>query len=227
MNTSKKYKGEILLDKISVILADDHVLVRKGLRKILEMERDIEVVDEASDGYEAIEKVKQKSPDVLLLDINMPRLNGVEVTKILNEECLDTNIVILTIYDDREYLFELIKLGIKGYILKDIEPEGLIAAVRSASRSETYIQPSLSGAIINEYNRITQPSSKDNFRKPLTAREIEVVSLITEGMSNYEIAAKLGISEKTVKNHVSNILRKLNLTDRTQVAIFAIKNRLV
>lgn len=210
-----------------MILADDHVLVRKGLRKILEMEEDIEVIDEASDGYEAIKKVKQKSPDVLLLDINMPRLNGVEVTKILKKECLDTNIVILTIYDDREYLFELIKLGIKGYILKDIEPEGLIAAVRSASRKETYIQPSLSGAIINEYNRIAQQPSNDSFRKPLTAREIEVVSLITEGMSNLEIAQKLSISEKTVKNHVSNILRKLNLTDRTQVAIFAIKNRLV
>lgn len=215
------------MGKISVILADDHVLVRKGLKKILEMEEDIEVIDEASDGYEALEKVKQRSPDVLLLDINMPRLNGVEVTKVLTKECIDTNIVILTIYDDREYLFELIKLGVKGYILKDIEPEGLIAAVRSASRRETYIQPSLSGAIINEYNRIVYESPDGNLRRPLTAREMEVVSLISKGMSNCEIAQKLGISEKTVKNHVSNILKKLNLTDRTQVAIFAIKNRLV
>lgn len=208
------------------MLADDHVLVRKGLKKILEMEDDIEVIGEASDGVEAIQKVKRKLPDVLLLDINMPRLNGVEVTKILNKEEIETNIVILTIYDDREYLLELIKMGIKGYILKDIEPDGLIAAVRSASCSKTYIQPSLSGAIINEYNRITQ-STKNNFRKPLTAREKEVVKYISEGMSNSEIAETLSISEKTVKNHVSNILRKLKLTDRTQVAIFAIKNRLV
>lgn len=214
------------MENISVILADDHVLVRKGLKKILEMEKDIKVIGEASDGVEAIQKVKEKSPDVLLLDINMPRLNGVKVTKILNEEKVDTNIVILTIYDDREYLIELIKLGIKGYILKDIEPEGLIAAVRSAKRGETYIQPSLSGALVNEYNRVTQPNNGD-FRKPLTAREKEVVSYIVKGMSNYEIAESLGISEKTVKNHVSNILRKLKLADRTQVAVFAIKNGLV
>lgn len=214
------------MKKISVVLADDHVLVRKGLKKILEMEDDIKVIGEASDGVEAIQIVKRKLPDVLLLDINMPRLNGVEVTKNLNEEKINTNIVILTIYDDREYLLELIKMGIKGYILKDIEPDGLIAAVRSASCGKTYIQPSLSGAIINEYNRITQ-STKNNFRKPLTTREKEVVKSISEGMCNSEIAETLSISEKTVKNHVSNILRKLKLTDRTQVAIFAIKNRLV
>lgn len=208
-----------------MVLADDHVLVRKGLKKILEMEEDIKVIDEASNGYEAIEKVKEKSPDVLLLDINMPGLNGVEVTKTLKESNIDTNIVILTVYDDREYLLELVKLGIMGYILKDIEPGGLIAAVRSANRGETYIQPNLTKALVTEYNRITNIPSFN--KKPLTAREKEVVYYIAEGMTNYEISCKLSISEKTVKNHVSNILKKLNLSDRTQVAIFALKNRLV
>jgi DNA-binding NarL/FixJ family response regulator len=201
----------ISLEKISVVLADDHVLMRKGLRKILEMEEDIEVIGEASDGEEAIQVVMDKKPQVLLLDINMPKLNGIDVTKALKNKGVDTKIVILTIYDDREYLLELIKQGISGYILKDIEPSGLIDAVRCASQGETY----------------TQPVSNQGTRKDLTVREKEVVKYIAEGMSNGEISQKLGISDKTVKNHVSSILRKLNLMDRTQVAVYAIKNKLV
>lgn len=215
------------MEKITVVLADDHVLMRKGLRKILEMEEDIEVIDEASDGIEAIEKVMEKKPQVLLLDINMPKLNGIEVTKSLREKNVDSQIVILTIYDDREYLLELLKLGISGYVLKDIEPQGLIEAVRSASRGETYIQPNLTRALVAEYNRLTQPVSNNDVRKNLTAREKEVLADIAKGMSNREISIDLGISEKTVKNHVSSILRKLDLMDRTQAAVFAIKNRIV
>lgn len=215
------------MGKITVVLADDHVLMRKGLRKILEMEEDIEVIGEASDGDEAIKVVMDKKPQVLLLDINMPKLNGIEVTKALKSKGIDSEIVILTVYDDREYLLELIKLGISGYILKDIEPHGLIEAVRSASRGETYIQPNLTRALVAEYNRLTQPISGRGINKNLTVREKEVVKYIAEGMSNGEISHKLGISDKTVKNHVSSILRKLNLMDRTQVAVFAIKNKLV
>lgn len=203
------------------------ILMRKGLKKILEMEEDIEVIGEASDGTEAIEEVMDKRPHVLLLDINMPKLNGIEVTKALKKKGIDTKIVILTVYDDREYLLELIKLGISGYVLKDIEPQGLLEAVRSASRGETYIQPNLTRALVAEYNRLTQPITKDGVKKHLTAREKEVLANIAEGMSNGEISNKLGISEKTVKNHVSSILRKLNLMDRTQVAVFAIRNKLV
>lgn len=215
------------MEKISVVLADDHVLMRKGLRKILEMEEDIEVIGEASDGEEAIQVVMDKKPQVLLLDINMPKLNGIDVTKALKNKGVDTKIVILTIYDDREYLLELIKQGISGYILKDIEPSGLIDAVRCASQGETYIQPNLTKALVAEYNRLTQPVSNQGTRKDLTVREKEVVKYIAEGMSNGEISQKLGISDKTVKNHVSIILRKLNLMDRTQVAVYAIKNKLV
>ncbi|MDI3480351.1 MAG: two-component system, NarL family, response regulator DegU [Tepidanaerobacteraceae bacterium] len=213
------------MEKISVVLADDHVLVRKGLRKILEMEKDIEVVGEASDGPTAIEVIMEKKPQVVLMDINMPKMNGIEVTKILKKERINTNIVILTIYDDREYLLELIKMGIVGYILKDIDPQGLIDAVRSASRGEAYIQPNLTRALIAEYNRMTQPVV--GAKKPLTAREKEVMAYIADGLNNSEISSKLNISEKTVKNHVSSILRKLNLQDRTQVAVFALKNKLV
>ena len=215
------------MGKITVVLADDHVLMRKGLRKILEMEEDIEVIGEASNGEEAMREVMNKKPQVLLLDINMPKLNGIEVTKVLKNKNIDLKIVILTIYDDREYLLELIKLGISGYILKDIEPHGLIEAVRSASRGETYIQPNLTQALVDEYNRLTQPVSSQGSRKNLTPREKEVVKYIAEGMSNGEISQKLGISDKTVKNHVSSILRKLGLMDRTQVAVYAIKNKLV
>ncbi len=210
---------------ISVVLADDHVLMRKGLKKILEMEDDIEVIGEASDGIEAIDVVKDKKPDVLLLDINMPRLNGIEVTSELKKQKQKTKIIILTIYDDREYLLELIKIGVSGYILKDIEPEGLMEAVRSVSRGEVYIQPTLTRALVAEYKRLTRPVV--GAKRPITAREKEVMAYIAEGLSNIEISAKLGISEKTVKNHVSSILKKLDLMDRTQIAIFALKNKLV
>ncbi|MCR4431382.1 MAG: response regulator transcription factor [Tepidanaerobacteraceae bacterium] len=213
------------MEKISVVLADDHVLVRKGLKKILEMEEDIEVVGEASDGASAVEVIMAKRPRVVLMDINMPQMNGIEVAKTLKKEKIDAKVIILTIYDDREYLLELIKMGVAGYILKDIDPQGLIDAVRSASRGETYIQPTLTRALIAEYNRMTQPVAGAN--KPLTAREKEVMAYIADGLNNNEISAKLNISEKTVKNHVSSILRKLNLQDRTQVAVFALKNKLV
>ncbi|ADL07151.1 response regulator [Thermosediminibacter oceani] len=213
------------MSKISVVLADDHVLVRKGLKKILEMESDIEVVGEASNGLEAVEEVRTKAPDVVLMDINMPKLNGVEATRVLKKESLKTKVIILTIYDDREYLLELLKTGISGYILKDIDPQALVEAVRAVSRGETYIQPTLTRALIAEYNRLSQPISRAS--RPLTAREKEVMAYIAEGMSNIEISEKLGISEKTVKNHVSSILRKLNLMDRTQVAVYALKNNLV
>lgn len=212
-------------NKISVVLADDHVLVRKGMRKILEMEEDIQVVGEASDGIAAIQEIKAKKPDVVLLDINMPKMNGIEVTKALKKERVGTKIIVLTIYDDREYLLELIKMGVFGYMLKDTEPQRLIEAIRSVNRGESYIQPNLTRSLIAEYNRITQPVY--GTKKTLTAREKEVMAYIAEGLNNSDIATKLGISEKTVKNHVSSILRKLGLQDRTQVAVFALKNNLV
>jgi len=212
------------VQKISVVLADDHSLMRKGLRKILEMEEDIEVIGEAASGSEAIKAVMEKQPQVLILDINMPDLNGIEVTRQLKKEETKTNIMILTIYDDREYLLELIKLGVMGYLLKDVEPPTLIDAVRCVSRGEAYIQPTLSRALITEYNRVNQPIEG---KKNLTPREKEVLAEIAEGSSNQEISSKLKISEKTVKNHVSSILRKLGLHDRTQAAVYAVKNNMI
>ncbi len=213
------------MDNISIVLADDHVLVRKGLKKILEMEEDLEVIGEASDGSEALEEVRGKRPDVLLLDINMPRMNGIEVAQVLKKEGSDTKVIILTIYDDREYLLELVKVGVSGYILKDVEPHNLVEAVRYVNRGETYIQPTLAKALITEYNRVAKPMAGD--KRPLTPREKQVLAFIAEGMSNGEISQELGISEKTVKNHVSSILKKLDLMDRTQAAVFALKNKLV
>ncbi|NLC63473.1 MAG: response regulator transcription factor, partial [Thermoanaerobacterales bacterium] len=178
------------MSDISLVLADDHVLVRKGLRKILEMEKDFKVVGEASDGEEALEQVKKTKPDVLLLDINMPKMNGLEVVKTLKRDGCSTKIIILTVYDDREYLLELIRVGIAGYILKDIEPHNLIEAVRYVKSGETYIQPTLSKALISEYNRMMQPVSGS--AKHLTPREKEVLAFISEGMSNAEISESLG-----------------------------------
>lgn len=157
------------MDNISIVLADDHVLVRKGLKKILEMEEDLEVIGEASDGSEALEEVRGKRPDVLLLDINMPRMNGIEVAQVLKKEGSDTKVIILTIYDDREYLLELVKVGVSGYILKDVEPHNLVEAVRYVNRGETYIQPTLAKALITEYNRVAKPMAGD--KRPLTPRE--------------------------------------------------------
>lgn len=213
------------MSKISVVLADDHALMRKGLKKLLEMESDIEVVGEAADGLEAVEEVRTKDPDVVLMDINMPRVNGIEATRLLKKEKCRAKVIILTVYDDREYMLELLRIGVSGYLLKDIDPNALVEAVRAVSRGETYIQPTLTRALVAEYKRLSQPIPQAS--RPLTAREKEVMAYIAEGMSNIEISEKLGISEKTVKNHVSSILRKLNLMDRTQVAVYALKNNLV
>ena len=215
------------MTKIRIMIADDHPMIRQGIKQILELENDFDVVALACNGDEAVKLVKQHKPDVILMDINMPDTNGIEALQRLKEEEIPAKVLMLTIHDDREYLLELIKLGISGYVLKDIEPQGLIEAVRSASRGETYIQPNLTRALVAEYNRLTQPVSGHGVRKNLTVREKEVLAYIAEGMSNGEISNKLGISEKTVKNHVSSILRKLNLMDRTQVAVFAIRNKLV
>jgi len=214
------------MSQIRVLIVDDHSLVRQGLKKILELEDDIKVVGEAEDGQKALEVAKTTQPDVVLMDISMPDMNGIEATRAFKKRGLKCAILVLTIHDDREYLFEIVRAGASGYVLKDIEPQKLVEAIRVVSKGNTYIQPNLTLDLITEFNRL---SSKTKLLKenPLTKREMEVLRLITEGMTNAEIARELYISEKTVKNHVSRILRKLNVEDRTQAAVFAIKNDLV
>ncbi|MFU0801454.1 MAG: Stage 0 sporulation A-like protein [Xylanivirga thermophila] len=216
------------MKKITVMIADDHSLIRKGLTQILELEEDIEVVGQACNGKEAVEQGIKLNPDVILMDINMPIQNGMAAIKMLKEKGCNSKIIVLTIHEDKEYLIEAIKMGAKGYVMKDAEAEHLIQAVRDVSKGETYLQPTLTGKIIGDIDKTKyRDSLKKRFNdNNLTPREIEVLLLIADGKNNKEIADELYISEKTVKNHVSNIFKKIDVCDRTQAAIYAFKNHL-
>jgi len=215
------------MDKIKVLIADDNSLIRKGLEQLLELEGDIEVIGEASNGKEAVEKAIQLNPDVILMDVNMPVQNGVNAIRELKENGCKAKVVVLTIHDDQEYLVEAVKVGADGYIMKDAEVDHLIKAIRDVYRGETYIQPNLTSRLIRDFEKMTYHSVKKQFEENnLTQREIEVLMLIADGKNNREIADELYISEKTVKNHVSNIFRKIDVSDRTQAAIYVFKNNL-
>ncbi|AIS52738.1 LuxR family two component transcriptional regulator [Thermoanaerobacter kivui] len=201
---------------IKLLVADDHALIRKGLVQLIEMEKDIKVISQASNGEEAYKLTKELKPDLVLMDVNMPIINGIKAAKMLKEEKHQTKILFLTIYNDREYLVEALKLGVEGYILKDAEYDDLIKAIRIIYNGGVYIHPSLMEEIDNV--------DHENLKKELTAREIEILTLISKGYSNKEIAQKLFLSEKTVKNHVYNIFKKLDVKDRTKAAIYMLKN---
>lgn len=213
-------------DKISVLIADDHPLIRQGLKQILELEEDITVVAQACNGDEAIQLAREHEPDVILMDINMPGTSGIQAIEEIKSGNLNSRIIVLTIHDDREYLFKTLQMGAEGYVLKDAEPAVLVEAIRNVHAGQSYIQPNMTMELVKEFNRITQLEKEKHNENNLTTREIEVLQLIAEGMINKEIAKQLYISEKTVKNHVSNIFRKLNVSDRTQAAIYAFKHNI-
>lgn len=212
------------MNTINILIADDHSIVREGLKQLLDLEEDFKVIGQASNGIETIEKVTQLKPDVLLLDINMPVMNGINALKKIKEDGLNTNVVILTLHEDREYLLETMQIGATGYILKDSDSATLYKAIRDAYNGESYIQPKLAAELVKEFNKPKGVKIKPE--NELTQREYEVLMLIAEGHNNKEIAEELFISEKTVKNHVSNIFRKINVSDRTQAAIYAFKNNI-
>ncbi len=214
------------MSKINVLIADDHSMVRQGLKQILELEEDIQVIGQASDGEETLKLVMRLNPDVVLLDINMPRMNGIQALAELKQRQSSAKVIVLTIHTEREYLVKTVQLGAYGYVLKDADSVVLIRAIRSVHSGETYIQHNMTTELIHEFNRITIEEEKTEEKKILTKRETEVLELIAEGKLNKEIAASLYISEKTVKNHVSNIFKKLNVSDRTQAAIYAFKNNI-
>lgn len=214
------------MNKIRVVIADDHAMVRQGLKQILELEDDIVVVAQASNGEDAVKTAKENHPDVILMDINMPGINGLQAIKEVKEEKIPCGIIVLTIHDDREYLFKTLQLGAQGYVLKDADPAVLIEAIRSVHRGQSYIQANMTKELVSEFNRVTIHDKGKSEENSLTARELEVLELIAEGMINKEIAKRLYISEKTVKNHVSNIFRKINVSDRTQAAIYAFKHNM-
>lgn len=212
--------------KIQVLIADDHSMVRQGLKQIVELEEDMEVIAQASNGQEAVEIALKLSPDVILMDINMPVLNGIQAINQLKSKGCNSKIIVLTIHADREYLIKTIQMGAAGYVLKDADSDVLIKAIRNVFMGQTYVQPNMTSELIKEFNR-NDEARQETDQGLLTRRELEVLELITEGMLNKEIAGKLFISEKTVKNHVSNIFKKLNVSDRTQAAIYAYKNNLI
>lgn len=215
-----------MLNKVTtVFLVDDHELIREGIKQLLELGGDIQVVGQAGNGDDAIEKILYYNPDVVLLDINMPKMNGIDVLRRLKDLGVKSKIIMLTIHKDREYLLEAMKIGADGYVLKDSDAEGLMRAIRDVKNGKTYIQPSIASLLVEDVNNIDANGGSAKI-DALTKREYEVLTLIAEGLSNKEIADKLYISEKTVKNHVSNILKKLDVNDRIQAAIFAFKNNI-
>lgn len=212
---------------IRVVIVDDHPLVREGLRKILELEQDIEVVDEAGDGQGAINMARLLKPDVVLMDINMPGTNGIEATRVIKREMLHIGIIALTIHEEEEYVLELVRAGVSGYVLKDIAPAKLVENIRMVAKGNSVIDPSITSKIFGEINRLSRNRRNKEEWEKCTEREMDVLKLMAQGKSNKEIAADLSISEKTVKNHITSIFRKLQVDDRTQAVLFAIKHNLV
>ena len=207
-----------------VMIADDHSLVREGIKQLLEFDGSIEVISEAANGVECLEKLERGLPEVLLLDINMPEKNGLEVLEEIKKRGYDVKVLILTVHNELEYLLRAIDIGVDGYILKESESAELKRAIQTVISGENYIQASLIPAL---NNRLANRDIDKDKIESLTSREMEVLVRIANGMINKEIATSLNISERTVKNHISNIFKKIDVSDRTQAAVFAIKNNIV
>ncbi|WP_337969716.1 response regulator transcription factor [Virgibacillus salexigens] len=218
--------------KISIVLIDDHKLFREGVKRILDFEPSFEVVAEGDDGTVAAKLVKENNPDVVLMDINMPNMNGVQATSDLVRYFPNTNVIILSIHDDESYVTHALKTGAQGYLLKEMDSDTLIDAIKVVSDGGSYLHPKVTHNLVMEYRRLAKENSSNisengiEYRKPLhllTKRECQVLQLLADGKSNRAVAETLYISEKTVKNHVSNILQKMNVNDRTQAVVSAIR----
>jgi NarL family two-component system response regulator LiaR len=213
-------------EKIKVLIVDDHQVVRQGLRTFLELHDDVVVVGEAGDGVTAVEMVRQFEPDVVLMDLVMPRLDGIAATRQVKSLSIATKVIALTSFTEDDKVFPAIQAGASSYLLKDVSPDDLVEAVRAVHRGEARLHPDIARKLMEQVAHQAGPALGTP-ADDLTEREREVVRLVAQGRSNAEIAQELFISDKTVKSHISNILGKLGLQDRTQLAIYAIKNDLV
>lgn len=211
-------------DPIRVLIADDHAIVRKGLCALLDTEPGIEVVGEAQEGHQAISQAQELRPDVILMDLVMPDLDGLEATRRITASQPETRVLVLTSFSGDDKIFPAIKAGAKGYLLKDSGPEELVHAIQQVHRGQSSLHPAIARKLLQE---LSHPSVQDRGIDPLTVREIDVLQLVARGRSNREIASALFISEATVRTHVSNILAKLNLGSRTQAALYALREGLV
>jgi two-component system response regulator NreC len=216
------------MDKIRVLLADDHTLIRSGIATLLQSSKDIQIVGEAEDGDEAIRKTGELQPDVVVIDLSMPKLSGIEATKILKRKYPDTQVLVLTMHENEEYVFQILKSGASGYVLKSAGKEELSAAIRAASKGEKFFSPRISQLMAEGYvRRVDQESGgAQQADVPLTRREREILALVVRGMTNQQIAEQLYISPRTVDTHRTNIMQKLDIHDVANLVRYAMEHGL-
>lgn len=209
---------------IKIMLVDDHEMVREGIKQLIEFDGDIKVIAQASNGEDCLKLLQSELPDIILLDVNMIGMNGIDVLKEIRRNRIPVKVAMLTVHNEVEYLVSLVDIGVEGYILKDSSSAELVRAIKHIYQGETYIQPDLIPAL---NSRLIHRDEDQEKIDALTRRELEVLKLVAKGHFNKEIAIQLDISERTVKNHISSIFRKIDVSDRTQAAVFAIKNNLI
>jgi DNA-binding NarL/FixJ family response regulator len=224
-------EASLRAEPIRAMIVDDHALFRRGLEMVLDSEPDIELVGQASDGAEAVEKAAESLPDVVLMDIRMPRSSGIEACRAMKEAAPSAKIVILTISDEEEDLFEAIRAGASGYLLKDIPLDEVAGAVRAVYGGQSLINPSMAGKLLTEFATLAKRDDEERVQEVpaprLTEREMQVLKLVARGMNNRDIAKELFISENTVKNHVRNILEKLQIHSRMEAVMVAVREKLI
>jgi two-component system NarL family response regulator len=216
-------------EAIRVLICDDHALFRRGLTMVLESEDGIEVVGEAEDGAEAVAKAEELAPDVVLMDVRMPRVSGIEATSTIAEKVPTTKILMLTVSDEEDDLYDAIKAGASGYLLKEISIEEVASAIRAVVSGQSLISPSMASKLLTEFSNLSKRADeRQSVPTPrLTDRELEVLKLVAQGLTNRDIAGELYISENTVKNHVRNILEKLHLHSRMEAVVYAVREKLL
>ncbi len=215
------------LDTIRVMICDDHALFRRGLVMVLESEEGIEVVAEAEDGEDAVVRAEEAVPDVILMDVRMPKMSGIEATRAIAAVVPSAKILMLTVSDEEEDLYEAVKAGATGYLLKEISIEEVANAIRAVTTGQSLISPSMASKLLSEFNNLAKVAQQKVLAPRLTDRELQVLKLVAQGLSNREVAEQLFISENTVKNHVRNILEKLHLHSRMEAVVYAVREKLL